>query len=69
MTTYTGLPHDGPPNAADVSLRLKGLTPAQADQVAAALAPLARQFGGTLNITDLVQHADHAVQVGRRKIV
>jgi hypothetical protein len=71
MPTYAGRGHEGPPNRADVSLRLKGLTPEQAEQVAQALAPLARQFGGTLNITDLVmpEGADYAVQLGRRKIV
>jgi hypothetical protein len=69
MPTYAGVGHEGPPNRADVSLRLKGLTPEQAEQVAKALTPLAEQFGGTLNITDLVHHGDYAVQVGRRKIV
>jgi hypothetical protein len=60
---------DAQPNRCDVSLRLRGLTPAQAQQVADALAPLARQFGGALNITDLIDKGDHSLHVGRRKIV
>lgn len=60
---------DEQPNRCDVSMRLRGLTPAQAQHVADALAPLARQFGGTLNVTDLIDKGDHSLHVGRRKIV
>jgi len=60
---------DEQPNRCDVNMRLRGLTPAQAQQVSDALAPLARQFGGTLNITDLIDKGDHSLHVGRRKIV
>lgn len=53
----------------EIIVRLKDLTPEQADRIAEALKPIVTKVGGRMSAVDREHHQEYALHLRRRRIV